>query len=238
MLPFELQSRLSAYLQNPTKASQPTYLYLPHELTLDALTAPGQPFPPVLPPLSDQTLMDPQQPPGTIPPSIILADIMKDMPTPPPAPHTSPKLGPKSVDPALIPLPPSPSDERNSIPVKKDGRSSSESNSLPGDNPTASDSPSYFSQPLSSTISDEIRDATSTTMDFSKQLSINDRARAALVSTPTNGHRISHLRNGSRSRGEYTLNFLPLNKGSKVLSIAQIPQIGNLLLSSCPGKKG
>lgn len=262
MVPFELLFRLHAHLRGPEDASCPTHLHLPYELTLDALTAPNQQTtaPPVSPPpLSQHAALNPTElttTPSAIPASVLQAAITEDMPTPPPAPHTSPKLriAPVEMDATLVPLPPSPEIQRGTttIPALSEDADPPPENLLVGPSTLApsprrvgDDSPSYFTQSLSSTLCDEIREATSSTIDLPSAPQRPAPAAEGVGSggTVVNGTRLTH-NNGAKSPradGDEFRNFL-MTKSFLVptapVASQQAPRLGNLMLSSCPGKKG
>jgi hypothetical protein len=235
MVPFELLFRLHIYLRGSPDPEHPTFLHLPYELTLDALTAPSQqvmqPTPPVPPPTQPNGVPETASP-SAIPPSLIQADVMEDMPTPPPAPHTSPKLRIRAVDAASVPLPPSPETIRHVLPV---------SNTVPENPklvPDVTDAPSYFTQALSSTLFRDIQEATSSNIDLPPA---PQRPVAKYIGRG-DPNAVRPTQNGVKptSTGDEDFrNFLM----AKLLPVApasprQGPRLGNLMLSSCPGKKG
>jgi hypothetical protein len=226
MVPFELLLQLSIYLQEPTESSPPTYLQLPYELTLDALTTPEYfpvssiPLPPNPTAASGEA--------SAIPPVVLQADMMVDLPTPPPASHRSPKLSAEIVDPSLVPLPASPEDERRTIAPKYSQDFSSE-NTTPA--PQSTQVPSYFSQHLSSKLSEDMLEATSTTIHVpSIAIHLQRPSAPEPVSPP-----VSYV-NGLKGASDE----MPINDPRCTLNQAPLfsARLGNLLLSSCPGKKG
>lgn len=233
MVPFELLFRLHSYSRGPPDSSNPIYLHLPYELTLDALTAPPQSY--SLPEVSTPAAFQNNQPngystntPSAIPANMLQADVMEDMPTPPPAAHTSPKL---RIDAAMIPLPESPEMQRRSrLPL--DDRESSDSNGV--------EPPSYFSQQFSSTICNEIHEATTSTIEIP---STSQRASKHNGKTPASGSNgIQSVQNGASATSAGDEDFRNFLK-RKSLPVAPVPvppspKLGNLMLSSCPGKKG
>jgi hypothetical protein len=241
MIPFELLFRLHTYLRSPPDSSHPTYLHLPYEMTLDALTAPNQQIPqpaPSAPPTSQKT-----QPneitnngiPSAISPSILQEAIMEDMPTPPPAPHTSPKLPMRPVDATLIPLPPSPETIRRVLPTSGDADAVPENRTYA---PQVTDTPSYFTQPLSSTLYRDIQEATSSNIDLPPA----PQRPAVKYIGRENPNGVRPIQNGVKptsTSDEDFRNFL-MRKSLPVAPVSspQGPRLGNLMLSSCPGKKG
>ncbi|KAG8781936.1 hypothetical protein FRC15_007838 [Serendipita sp. 397] len=229
MIPFELTSRLPAYLQDPEKQRQPTYLYLPYELTLDALTTPGQTPQPITTeqPLATPNSVQGPSPLSILPPNVLQAELNKDIPTPPPAPHASPSFKRLTIDPALIPLPPSPGEPSSITSHKQNGEIDSRE-------------ASYFTQNLSSTASRDIQEAISSPLGI----------QVPLPPIPSSKHIFNglNLKNGSHSvkngkvSGDFTNGTHPtstctVNGGPRQVSSSSAPLVGNLFLSSCPGKK-
>lgn len=229
MVPFELLDRLSTFLQDPKKGSQPTYLHLPYELTLDALTTPEYlPTPPLHPPPAGVPVL-PSEPLETkalppLPSGLLQAEITKDIPTPPPAPHRSPKLSDTAVDPTLIPLPLSPNDKRSSlIPVS----GISTVNGTPGP-PQSAQEASYFSQRHSSTVHLENKVISASIKPSLSSIHIQ-RPSAPEPPLPMDTFRKTASVSYSRPQGDTsTMPYTPPPSS----------RMGNLLLSSCPGKKG
>ncbi|KIM30442.1 hypothetical protein M408DRAFT_7537 [Serendipita vermifera MAFF 305830] len=233
MVPFELLFRLHGFLQGSLDPSQPTYLHLPYELTLDALTAPNQSTPPDS---SIPAVYENSQPNGTIPgpttlsaipASMIQAEVMEDAPTPPPAAHTSPKL---RIDATMVPLPPSPEAQRQpQLPLPDASIASS-----------SAEMPSYFTQPLSSTICSDIQEATNSILDIPvvhRRTPSSQNGKA--LSLGANG--VQPAQNGIKATSSGDQDFKTFLK-RKSLPVGPGPtlppaKLGNLLLSSCPGKK-
>ena len=219
MVPFELLFRLHVHLRGSPEPSHPTYLHLPYELTLDALTAPVQSTP------VDSTVPVPIQQNGTplsaIPPSVMQTEMNEDMPTPPPAAHTSPKL---SIDASLVPLPESPEIQRRpQLPIN------------------VVDPPSYFNQSFSSTLRNDIHEATTSTIDLppAPQRPVA-KQNGRTASLGLNG--VKYMQNGATATNPEDEDFRNFLK-RKSLPVAAAPappapRLGNLMLSSCPGKKG
>ncbi|KAG8833810.1 hypothetical protein FRC17_010051 [Serendipita sp. 399] len=231
MIPFELAPRLPAYLQDPEKQQQPTYLYLPYEITLDALTTPNHPTPPdtvqqvLVPPNSTHN----SNPPSVIPPNVLQSELNKDMPTPPPAPHSSPTFKRLMIDPALIPLPPSPDEPSRDSSQKQNGESIARE-------------ASYFTQPLRSTASRDIQDAICSPLGIPSLTASPNHALAQNLSKDnTQNAKNGRVPNGF-SNGVFpaipNLSIPFTNGDSHKKSPPDGQILGNLFLSSCPGKKG
>lgn len=227
MVPFELLLQLSIYLQEPTESSPPTYLQLPYELTLDALTTPEYLPTPSVPAPNPMAVSDMREA-SAIPPGVLQADMLVDIPTPPPAPHRSPKLSAETIDPSMIPLPPSPEDEIRTF-LPKFCQDFSSENTTPA--PQGAQTPSYFSQHLSSKLSEDMLEATSTAIHVpSIAIHLQRPSAPEPVSPPA-----SYI-NGLKGASD----DMPMNDPRCTFNQAPLfsARLGNLLLSSCPGKKG
>lgn len=231
---MEILYHISRHVREPSTIPPSTILRLPLELTLDRLTAPR--FPEAkrnIHPVGNghPIFKVPRTPSSVKRISVLQKD---EVPTPPPAPHHSPKFPTALLPESFVPLPPSPTESVDTcfpeLPPQRPSSSSASlglsENSRPAQNQTMR-------------VLHQIQEATSSPLNVS-HLDLPKRPHTMPRSQRfvNSGGPVQNGKPTPYPRQPFPLDYLFAHAEPVPVLQPQIPFIGNLLLSSCPGKKG